>query len=383
MRSLRPCRRSPAVGLSRRLRCAPRRSAVLETLDISVFLGPWIIPVGAVLGGLFGYGIARLWRGRHPAEAVAARDLLAPAAPPPAVEPVEAAAPVVEPIEPAPPAPVAPPVPTAPKLVEPVLGVAEALARGPAEGEGAAPGLWLDHADGLAAEAHHPAAIAALARALDGLDALLDGGGDDPAIDAALTRAATLAATLGDRPGLARSRALGGRLREIQGDPEAAHGAYLAALDLYEGMDDHDGVVATCDLLAMIHARADDPEGAEAYWRYGLTLVTETGNRVEEARLLGRLGAVALYREDWQGAEDVLGEALALEERLGNLAAAGAISADLGRLEEGRERPNEALAHWRRATSLLIEAGESEGELARTCAEAVLRLLPAVPPKKR
>ncbi|GEO82437.1 hypothetical protein ROR02_25680 [Pararhodospirillum oryzae] len=240
----------------------------------------------------------------------------------------------------------------------------------------APPLSWIDHAERLAGLDAGDAARKALAHALDGCALLMEAGTDD-AVDDILGRALRLGVTLPAPAALARARALLGRQREVHGDVEGAHGHYLTALDLFEGLGDRAGVAAVCDLLAILHVRLDDSEGAETYWRYALSLVTALEDRAEEARLLGRLGTVAFYREDWHAADELLREALVLEEGLDNRAQAAQLAADLARLEEARGDLPAALEYWLRVQRFLTEDAADTphpSPLAQTCAAALARL---------
>ena len=83
-----------------------------------------------------------------------------------------------------------------------------------------------------------------------------------------------------------------------QGDRQQALIYHQQALELYESLDNIDGMLATLDTLAELTAQADDAEGALVYATRGVNLAQRVGDQTRLGRLQARLGDVRLALGD-------------------------------------------------------------------------------------
>src|SRR5437762_2472724 len=77
-----------------------------------------------------------------------------------------------------------------------------------------------------------------------------------------------------------------GRYYTERHDRLQALGYYLEALELYEALDDPDGMLAALDALSTLTAQVDDAEGAMVYATRGVNLARRFGDKVRLGRLL-------------------------------------------------------------------------------------------------
>lgn len=157
---------------------------------------------------------------------------------------------------------------------------------------------------------------------------------------------------------------------EAMGNLPLARDHFLKALGLFESVNDIEGVLHACELLASLHASLNDADGVQTYWRYALALATSAGRREEKARLLSRLGFMAVDRGDWTEAEQLLGEVLRLEEDLGDAHGVAGLASTLGTLEEQKGHFALAIEYWDQALRLAPKGSI----LADLCGEALGRL---------
>lgn len=157
---------------------------------------------------------------------------------------------------------------------------------------------------------------------------------------------------------------------EAMGNLPLAHEHFLKALGLFESVNDIEGVLHACELLASLHTSLNDADGAQTYWRYALSLATSAGRRAEEARLLSRLGLMAVERGDWNQAEQLLGEALHLEEGRGDKDITARLAGSMGTIEEQQGHFALAVDYWEQALRLTPEGSA----FAALCSEALGRL---------
>src|SRR5262249_19824922 len=95
-----------------------------------------------------------------------------------------------------------------------------------------------------------------------------------------------------------------------QGDRQQALAYHKQALEIYETVDNIDGMLATLDTLAELTAQDDDAEGALVYGTRGVNLAERLGDKIRLGRLQARLADVRLALGDLPAATETYTQAV-------------------------------------------------------------------------
>jgi tetratricopeptide (TPR) repeat protein len=224
---------------------------------------------------------------------------------------------------------------------------------------------------------------------------------------------------------LEEARAEGQRLRQAkllhamgeyyaeQGDRQQATTYHKQALEMYETVDNIDGMLATLDTLAELTAQADDAEGALIYATRGVNLAEKLGDRTRLGRLQARLADVRLAlgdlaaatetytqaveslrtTEDWltiglvmsklgnayleqrrfEEAIMILEQTLAIFHKEKRNDYAGRVLGGIGAAYDGMQQWAKAQGYFEQALTFARQSGDQEGEVAQLNAIAHVR----------
>jgi tetratricopeptide (TPR) repeat protein len=134
-----------------------------------------------------------------------------------------------------------------------------------------------------------------------------------------------------------------GRYYALKNDRLLALGHQKQALDLYESLEDTDGMLVTLEALAEITAQADDAEGSVLYATRGVNLARKLSDKVRLGRLLMRLADVRLALGDAQAAIDTYGEAAEILRMTEDWFSIGVVMSKLGNAYVEQRMFNEAI----------------------------------------
>lgn len=172
------------------------------------------------------------------------------------------------------------------------------------------------------------------------------------------------------RSALARTRAMGGRAREVrafvsQGDEAIARGDQAQALSDYQAglqMASEIGLRREESLallgLGDAHQGLNDPESALDAYQQGLAIAREIGGREVEARALNSLGWLYLNQEAIDEAETYLGEAVTAFDSLRGTVQADASKVSLFDRQVGAYRGLEQVYILQNRPEAALEASE-------------------------
>jgi uncharacterized protein (TIGR02996 family) len=241
----------------------------------------------------------------------------------------------------------------------------------------------------LVAELEAQLAAILLARADDLYDVIgsaCDELGELHAAEAWLWRAVMAARWTGSERDEIRALAHVGTLRMRRGDAPTAAPLLARVAAFYREQREKRGEgwalrqQGNCELMRSEFAKA------EVFYRSALELLRETQSKVDEAAVLSELAGVLWSRQDFDGAEQLIRESIAMRgpDELGTASAyynLGAVLNGVGRLDEARAAGERALAIFRarrhrhgegQALSLLGELAQRRNDHA-----AALELLEA------
>lgn len=157
-----------------------------------------------------------------------------------------------------------------------------------------------------------------------------------------------------------REKAMAIRLRgighELEGNYAAARAAYQEALELWRApATESPDVAVGLSSLADVERLQGENAAAERDYREALRIGKKLAKREIVASALGHLATLALDREDWKGAEELLREVLPLAEAVGRQQLIGAACARLARALCRQGKVAEGLSHARRAVELFTK----------------------------
>ncbi len=170
------------------------------------------------------------------------------------------------------------------------------------------------------------------------------------------------ARTAGDTHAQARLLHALGQYYGDQGDRAEALPYYKQALDLYETLEETDGILATLDALAAITAQADDVENALVYATRGVNLAQQTGDSDRLGRLQIRLADVRLALGDLPAAIEVYTQATETLRSTENWLLIGMVMTKLGKTYLEQAKPQEAIMMLEQALAIFRKERHAEHE---------------------
>ncbi len=126
-------------------------------------------------------------------------------------------------------------------------------------------------------------------------------------------------------------------------DSSAASTHYKRALEVYESLDDTDGILAALDALGGLAAHSRDPEGAVLYATRGLNLARSRQDMTFTGRFLTRLGDVRLSLRDIPAAVEAYSQAMEALRSTEDWVSIGLVTAKLGNTYLESQQFKEAL----------------------------------------
>ncbi len=147
-----------------------------------------------------------------------------------------------------------------------------------------------------------------------------------------------------------------GALSTPQGDHEAADTFLKQSLALYRELNDHWGIAASLNALAVAMSARGNLEEAECYFEQSLAYWRGLSDRLSTARCLHNLANVARMRGDFARATDALTEATSIFKEVGDASGAawsvnqsGDLELEQGRIETAQNLYRSALGAFRNA----------------------------------
>lgn len=183
---------------------------------------------------------------------------------------------------------------------------------------------WLDALLAL----DRPVDLIVRAGACEAAGKLAGAQGDQASAEALLTRALALWGALGDKGGIARSRAGLAGVALARGDLDDARAGYEAAIALATG-NARDSATWHNN-LGVTFVRRGDLDGAERAWRACLPLFEDLDDRRSVAIILDNLGGIATVRGDLEAAFTLHSRALAIKRGLKDTRGIGATLHNMG-----------------------------------------------------
>lgn len=159
-----------------------------------------------------------------------------------------------------------------------------------------------------------------------------------------------------------------GALATPQGDYEAADVFLKKSFALYRELDDHWGIAASLNALAVATRDRGNFEEAEHYFEQSLAYWRRLPDRRSTARCLHNLANAAKMRGDFGRATEALAEATSIFEEVGDATGAAWSVNQSGDLELEQGRIEAAQALYRNALGAFRKAGDSWG-CARSLAD--------------
>jgi tetratricopeptide (TPR) repeat protein len=153
-----------------------------------------------------------------------------------------------------------------------------------------------------------------------------------------------------------------GQFYADRGNRPEAMTHYKEALEIYEVIEDNDGMLATLDALAAITAQADDVENALVYATRGVNLAQQIGDQDRLGRLQTRLGDVRLALGDTQAAVETYTQAAETLRSIDNWAGVGTVMLKMGEAYLEKSQPQEAILMLDQALVIFRREGLSEYE---------------------
>jgi tetratricopeptide (TPR) repeat protein/transcriptional regulator with XRE-family HTH domain len=141
---------------------------------------------------------------------------------------------------------------------------------------------------------------------------------DYPASAASLNQALELYGTLGDRLGEANALTDLGVVQRLTADFPAAAEGLTRALGVYRALGDRLGEAETLNNLGELSLAVAKPAEARAWHEQALVIARDITTALEEARALEGIGRCHLHAEQFTSSAALLGEALAIYQRLGS-----------------------------------------------------------------
>ena len=136
---------------------------------------------------------------------------------------------------------------------------------------------------------------------------------------------------------------------------------YQQALNLYKSSAaESEDVAIALNSLAEAQKELGDSITAEASYREALRIAVKTKDRKGVAIYTGNLADLMLARKDWQQAENLARDALALAEALGSLELIGGVCRVLAHALAQQNRQDEGLPYAVRAVEILSKLGLTE-----------------------
>jgi predicted ATPase/DNA-binding winged helix-turn-helix (wHTH) protein len=146
-----------------------------------------------------------------------------------------------------------------------------------------------------------------------------------------------------------------GALATSQGDYEAADAFLKLSLALYSELDEHWGIAASFNALAVATRDRGNFDEAERYFEKSLAYWRRLGDRLSTARCLHNLANAAKMRGDFERAITALAEATSIFEEVGDASGAawsvnqsGDLELEQGRIEAAQNLYQNALTSFRR-----------------------------------
>jgi tetratricopeptide (TPR) repeat protein len=169
---------------------------------------------------------------------------------------------------------------------------------------------------------------------------------------------------LGDRYGRARALNYLGYVLSQVGDYPGAYAALDEALALHRDLGYRPGEANALLYLGIVHCRTRDLGSAERSLHEALALYRDLGSKAEYADALNNIGVLRRLTGDYEGAADAHAQALGMYRQLADELGQAEVQNCLGALQLARERPRQALDHYRRALRLARRAHNPREEAA-------------------
>ncbi|HXU37138.1 MAG TPA: tetratricopeptide repeat protein [Blastocatellia bacterium] len=153
---------------------------------------------------------------------------------------------------------------------------------------------------------------------------------------------------------------------ELKENYAAGISAYGEALNLFRSESgENEDVASVLADLAGAERLSGDLDAAERDYGEALRIARAVGHAEGVAIYMGNFADLALDREDWPGAENLVREALVLSEQVGRQELIGSNCHRLAFALARQEKRDEALTYARRAVEIFTRLGYSELERAR------------------
>lgn len=172
---------------------------------------------------------------------------------------------------------------------------------------------------------------------------------------------------------LALAIAMRGDWHMLQKDYPAAIAAYREAVEQARPFDIADGMLAKyLNNLANAESESNDLDSAERHYQETIDIARTIAYDEAIAVCTSNLGALALRREDWQGAEVLARKALPMVEKLGRQDLIASTGHRLAKALVQQKKKKEALPHAQRTVKIYQRLGipeslASAGETLREC----------------
>jgi len=148
----------------------------------------------------------------------------------------------------------------------------------------------------------------------------------------------------------------------LYGQYDAALGYYKRGLGISQETGDRAGEGATLNNIGQICYAKGDYETALDYFKRGLSIIQETGDKKGEGTTLNNIGEICKARGDYETALEYLNHSLAIHQETGDKNDKAATLNNVGQIYYAKGDYETALDYLKRSLTIRQEIGDKQGE---------------------